>query len=425
MSWTDIDEKLTDASFFAGPHFHDLFTHLRHHDPVRWTDSKSYRQPFWSLSRYEDCLRLLEEPELFSNQLGPHLPPSGRELTAEERYAMGFDVQLVTADPPFHMAKRRPFNKYFSVPWVSKWDAQCEEIVDDILSAIAPNGRAELVEDIAAQLPVNLFLSLMGIPREDWQTLRDITLTMLHAQDPEHNEGVDASTVEVNAFAKLYEYLEAHTASRRGKPQEDFASLIANIEVDGELLHPRDAAWMSFSVVAGGLETTRNAVAIGMMELMKRPEQSRLIPGNIEVMKSATEEIIRWVTPSKNRLRMAMADCEVGGKKIRKGDWVVGWVVSANRDESVFERAHEFDILRKPNKHLGFGDGEHLCLGRNVARLEIQILLDRVFAALPDITAAGEAEWVASTNTAGLKRMPVQFTPRDPDEVRRTPRKPA
>lgn len=422
MKWTDIDEKLTDPAFFAGPHYNELFTHLRQVEPVRWTDSPSYNQPFWSLTKYHDCLRLLEEPELFSNQLGPHLPPSGRPLTQQERLAMGFDVQLVTSDPPFHMTKRRPFNKYFSVPWVSKWDAQCEQIVDDILSAIAPDGKAELVEDIAAQLPVNLFLSLMGIPREDWHKLREITLTMLHAQDPEHNAGKDASAVEVSAFRELYEYLEAHTVSRRGNPREDFASLIANIEVEGKLLDPREAAWMSFSVVAGGLETTRNAVAIGMMELMARPDQSRLIPGNPEVMKSATEEIIRWVTPSKNRLRMAMADTDIGGKQIRKGDWVVGWVASANRDEAVFERPQEFNILRKSNKHLGFGEGEHLCLGRNVARLEIQILLDRIFAAFPDITAAGKAEWVASTNTAGLKRLPVQFTPRDPAEVRRTTR---
>ncbi|WEK41473.1 MAG: cytochrome P450 [Candidatus Brevundimonas colombiensis] len=420
MIWTDIDNKLTNAAFFAGPGYHDLFTHLRAAEPVRWTDSANYGRPFWSVTKYADCLRLLEEPELFSNQLGPHLPPSGRELTAEERYAMGFDVQLVAQDPPIHMQKRRPFNKYFSVPWVSKWDQQCEEIVDDILANIAEKGEAELVEDIAAQLPVNLFLSLMGIPKSDWRHLRDITVTMLHAQDPEHNAGKDASAVEVSAFAQLYDYLAAHTSSRRGKKTEDFASLIANIEVDGKLLDPRDAAWMSFSVVAGGLETTRNAVAIGMMELMARPEQSRLIPGNAAVAKSATEEIIRWVTPSKNRLRMAMADCQIGDKSIKKGDWVVGWVVSANRDEDVFPDGQVFDIHRTPNRHLGFGDGEHLCLGRNVARLEIQILLDRIFGAFPDIHAAGEAEWVASTNTAGLKRLPVRFTPRNPAEVRTT-----
>lgn len=418
-SWTDIDDKLTDPKFFAGTEYHDLFTYLRKEQPVRWTDSSRYKRPFWSVTRYADCLRLLDEPELFSNQLGPHLPPSGRPMTPEERYAMGMDVQLVAQDPPVHQQMRRPFNKYFSVPWVSKWDDQCHDIVDDILARIAPTGKADLVEDIAAQLPVNLFLSLMGIPREDWQRLRDITLTLLHAQDPEHNAGKDPSTVEVNAFKDLYDYLEAHTMSRRGQQREDFASLIANIEVEGKYLDAREAAWMSFAVVAGGLETTRNAVAVGIMELMKRPEQSRLIPGNLDVCKSATEEIIRWVTPSKNRLRLAMADTEIGGQKIKQGDWVVGWVVSGNRDEEIYPDGQEFNILRANNKHLGFGDGEHLCLGRNVARLEIQILLDRVFSAFPDIRAAGEPEWVASTNTAGLKRLAVEFTPRSIEQVTR------
>lgn len=417
-TWTDIDQQLTDPAFFAGPGYHDLFTYLRANDPVRWTDSASYKRPFWSITRYEDCLRLLHEPELFSNQLGPHLPPSGRPLSDEERRSMGFDVQLVGMDPPVHFEKRQPFNKYFSVPWVAKWHRQCNEIVDDILAKIAPQGTAELVEDIAAQLPVNLFLSLLGIPEEDWQEVRDITLTMMHAQDPEHNKGDDPSAVEVKAFARLYDYVQKHTMLRRGNPTDDFASLIANIEVNGHLLSEREAGAMSFSVVAGGLETTRNAVAIGMMELINRPDQSLRIPGNLALAKSATEEILRWVTPSKNRLRLAMADTEMGGHQIKKGDWVVGWVVSGNRDETAFESPQVFDIDRTPNNHLAFGLGEHLCLGRNIARLEIQILLDRVFSAFPDLTVDGDAEWVASTNTAGLKRLPIRFGAKAPETVR-------
>ena len=417
IDWDDVDAKLTDPTFFAGPHFHELFTLLRKEDPVHLTKG-NYARPYWSVTKYEDCLRLLEEPELFSSSAGTHLPPEGRDLTEEERYKMGYDVQLVVSDPPVHAERRRPFNKHFSIPAVAKLRGECERIVDKIIADIAPRGEADLVADIAALLPVNLFLSMMGIPREDWDKVRSITIRMLHAQDPEFLGDENPTDVTVNAFDALYQYIYQHTMSRRGKPTDDFASLIANMEYKGKLIDEREAAWMAFSVVAGGLETTRNAAAIGFMELMARPDQAKLIrEGGDDVAKSAVEEIIRWVTPSKNRLRVAMDDVELGGKKIKKGDWVVGWIVSANRDEDVFENPQEFNILRSPNKHLGFGDGEHICLGRNVARLELRILLQKVLRAFPDLEPAGEAEWVASDNTTGLKRLPVKFTPRDPQTV--------
>jgi len=417
VDWNDVDAKLTDPAFFAGPHFHELFTMLRREDPVHWTTG-SYSRGYWSVTRYEDCLRLLDEPDLFSNAAGTHLPPEGRDLTAEERYKLGYDVQLVVADPPAHLRKRRPFNKHFSVPAVARMHDACDAIVDDIIARIGPTGHADLVEDIAAQLPVNLFLSMMGVPTDDWAKLRKITLTMLHPQDPEFlADGMDPTRAVVEASAALYDYVSAHTMSRRAQPTGDFASLIANIEVEGRPLDERDAGWMAFSVVAGGLETTRNAAAIGIMELMARPEQARLLHDDPSVARSAVEEIIRWVTPSKNRLRVATADTELGGRQIRKGDWIVGWIVSANRDEDVFDDPQRFDILRSPNKHLGFGDGEHICLGRNVARLELQVLLQKIFAAFPDLAPAGDAEWVASDNTTGLKRLPVRFTPRVPARV--------
>ncbi|MFV2178561.1 cytochrome P450 [Actinomadura sp. LOL_016] len=412
--WDDVDTKLTDPAFFAGPHFHELFTMLRREDPVHWTHRGAYSRGYWSLTRYEDCLALLDDPVLFSSSLGTHLPPEGRDLTEEERYKMGYDVQLVVSDPPVHSGKRRPFNKHFSVPAVARMHDACDEIVDQIIAGIAPKGEADVVEDIAAQLPVNLFLTMMGVPREDWDHLRKITLTMLHPQDPEFlEEGADPTQAVLRSSAALYDYAAQLTGSRRGAATDDFTSLIANMKVGGEPLDERDAGWMTFSVIAGGLETTRNAAAIGIMELMRRPEQARLVAADPAVAKSAVEEIIRWVTPSKNRLRLATADTEIRGQKIRKGDWVVGWIVSANRDEAAFDDPQTFDVQRTPNKHLGFGDGEHLCLGRNVARLELQVLIQKLFTALPDLQPAGEAEWVASDNTTGLKRLPVRFAPRD------------
>ena len=407
--FTDIDNQLTNPAFFAGEHFHEVFKILRKEDPVHWTTG-SYGRGYWSVTRYDDLLEMLDDPITYSSSAGTHLPPDARDLTEEERYKLGYDVQLVVADPPVHGQKRRPMNKHFSVPAVARFHGDCDQIVEEILDRCQELGEVDVVDDIAALLPVNLFLNLMGVPREDWDYLRKITLRMLHPQDAEYlEEGQDPTQAIIEASAALYDYAHKHTMARRGHPTDDFASLIANMTVEGGgLLDERDAAWMSFSVIAGGLETTRNAAAIGIMELIRRPEQAALLSDD-KIAKSAVEEILRWVTPSKNRLRVATKDTVLGGREIKKGDWLVGWGVSANRDESVFERADQFDVTRFPNKHLAFGDGEHMCLGRNVARLELLVLIQRLFARFPNMEILGEPDWVASDNTTGLKRLRVRM----------------
>lgn len=407
----DLDAKLVDPAFFAGTKFHAVLKQMRHEDPVHWTDAPSFQRGFWSVTRYEDNLRLLQEPENFSNAAGTHLPPLGRSLTEEERYAMGYDVQLVVSDPPYHQQLRRPFNPHFSVPAVAKLHEDCESIVDDIIDEISERGTADGVKDIAALLPVRLFLNMMAVPKEDWDYVRSVTLKMLHPEDPVFGvpDAEDFNAVIASAMGEMYDYISKHVLARRGDPTDDFASLIANKDYRGELLSEREAGWMGFSVVAGGLETTRNAAAIAIMELIRRPEQAALLQDDA-VAKKAVEEIIRWVTPSKNRLRVANRDLELGGKQIKEGDWIVGWIVSANRDEEVFgPTADDFDITRDPNPHLGFGDGEHMCLGRNVARLELRILLQRLFARLPDMRLTAEPNWVHSTNTTGLSDLPIEF----------------
>ncbi|WP_415853226.1 cytochrome P450 [Sinomonas sp. G460-2] len=412
----DIDAKLVDPKFFAGTEFHAVLKQLREEDPVHWTDAPGYSRGFWTLTRYEDCLRLLQEPENFSSAAGTHIPPNGRDLTEEERYKMGYDVNLVVLDPPKHQALRAPFNPHFSVPAVAKFHQDCDRIVDEILDEISGDGRAEGVTQIAALLPVRLFLSLMDVPREDWQKVRGITLRMLHPDDPRWGDpnATDYNAMIADAMGELNDYMSHHVLARRGKSGGDFATLIANKDYRGKLLSEREAGNMGFTVVAGGLETTRNAAAIAIMELAKRPEQAALLQDD-KAAKTAVEEIIRWVTPSKNRLRVATRDLEIGGRQIKQGDWVVGWVVSANRDETVFgPSATEFDITRNPNPHLGFGDGEHICLGRNVARLELRVLLQKLFARFPDLHLAGEPEWVHSTNTTGLTSLPLAFEPRVP-----------
>jgi cholest-4-en-3-one 26-monooxygenase len=412
--WTEVDNQLVNAKFYTGTGFHDVMRRLRHEDPVHWTKPDNTERGFWSVTRYEDCLRMFDEPEHFSNRAGTHLQPDIRELSDEERYKMGYDVQLVTMDPPEHAQLRRAINPHFSMPSVNRLHAECARIVDQLIAGIAPLGRADAVDDLCALLPVRLFLTMMGIPESDWERVRTIALS---ARQPETAkfaaEKLDQTGVIAESFSQLYDYVAAHMESRRGKPGDDFASLLANLKYHGEELGERETGWLGFSVVAGGLETTRNAAAIGILELIRRPEQAALLQDD-KVAATAVEEVLRWSNPSKNKLRIAIDDIEVGGKHIKKGDWVVAWIVSANRDETVFENPSKFNILRDPNPHLSLGRGEHHCLGRNIARLELRVLLQRLFATLPDLQVDGDFRWVASTNSTGLWNLPITFEPRTP-----------
>jgi cholest-4-en-3-one 26-monooxygenase len=354
---------------------------------------------------------VLEDPVLFSSTGGTNMPIDGRELSPEDRIALGYDVQIAAIDPPVHGVKRRPFNKHFTVPAAERLRETIAAIVEDILVKLSAKDELDLVSDIAAPLPQHLFLAMLGVPQKDWEYLRNLANARRSAQDQAVRDGSDAKTTHLSHSQELYRYVEQHTMKRRGAAEDDFASLIANMEVGGSLLGRRDAGWMTFALVAGGLETTRNAAAVGIAELMRRPRDAAAIH-DPQIAKTAVEEVLRWATPTKNKLRVATRDTEIRGRKIAKGDWVVPWLSSANRDPDVFEDPDNFDIYRDPNPHLTFGFGEHHCLGRNIARLELQLLLPMLFAAFPNLAPAGPIEWAASDFTTEIKRLPLQLNRR-------------
>jgi cholest-4-en-3-one 26-monooxygenase len=407
----DIDQSLTTPGFFAGLGFHSLFDYLRAEDPVHWTVG-NYQRGFWSLSKYADCVTIMSDATLFSNLAGPHLPPSGRALTPDEEYKFGTNAHILMSDPPEHGRRRRPMNKYFSMPVVTPMRPLFEEIVTEILDAAEAKNDIDLVIDVADQLPVKVILRLLGVLEEDWAALQNMVARALHAQDPEYKEAEnDEMSARITYIDHVYQYVADLIRARRITPADDYATILAQLRDGDELFTEHEAAFMAVGFVLGGLEGTRNAASVGLMELMAHPEQAQSVVESADLARSAVEEVLRWTTPSKNRLRVATADTEIGGKHIAKGDWVVGWITSANRDEDVFERPTVFDIARSPNRHLSFGHGPHACIGRAMARLELEIVFAEFFRRFPGVTALGEPEWLATDNATGLKRYPVRLDP--------------
>ncbi len=197
--------------------------------------------------------------------------------------------------------------------------------------------------------------------------------------------------------------------SRRGKEGGDFLTLIANASVLGRPLTPEQVGYNVWNFVIGGLDTTRNAIAGGMLALIQNPEQIQRLREDQSLMPAAVEEILRWTSPITHSLRVAVKDTEIAGRKIAAGDWVVVWNISANRDEAAFNNPDVFDVGRKPNDHFAFAYGEHFCIGAHLARLEIRVILEEQIARMPDPELDGEVERVKSVVLAGIKRLPIKF----------------
>jgi cytochrome P450 len=196
---------------------------------------------------------------------------------------------------------------------------------------------------------------------------------------------------------------------RRGGHGEDLLSVLGNATINGRLLTDSELAHNGLLYVAGGLETTRNAISAGLLALLEHPAQSDLLLEHPEIMPTATEEILRWASPVSQLARVAIKDIPMGGKQIRAGDRLALWFASANRDEAIFDNPFRFDLRRAPNEHLAFSKGEHFCAGAHLARLELRLTLQALLPQIKEMELAGKVERLRSNSIAGIKHMPVRF----------------
>lgn len=412
--WTAIDNKLLDPNWYTTDEYHAVFKTMRDEDPVHWTQDDRYGKHYWSLTRYEDIKAYLQNDRRFSSRWDTRVPRSPVRRTPEERHRQGFDVNVSSTDNPVHDLYRRPINKHFSIPAIARLGADIDSIVDEIIADVAGRGACDLVDDIAAELPIKVILRLLGVPEEDWPMLVEASWQWLAAADPRFIIDNDQVKTSLHGQKRLLDYCADLALERRRNPQDDFATVIGNVEMDGDRLSIHEMKTWFITMIGGGLETTRNAASVGIWLLLKNPEQRALLLADPSLINSTVEEILRWATPAKNRLRIANEDIELHGKTIRAGDWVVGFLASANKDEREFQDPYTFDIQRGPNRHLSLGEGIHLCLGRALARLELATLIPKVLRAFPDLEIAGEPKWIADTSVTGFTTLPVTYTPHIP-----------
>jgi cholest-4-en-3-one 26-monooxygenase len=299
------------------------------------------------------------------------------------------------------------------MPAISKMQEHISASIDKVLDRAAEQGHCDVVEDLALGVPTNVVFTWLGVPQEDWPELHEAVWQYSAAADPRFTIDGDEILTANTGQRRILDYCEGLAKARLKQPRDDFMTVIVNLEIDGEKMSMHEIISWFFFLISGALETTRNTISSGFWLLLNHPEQREKLVGDPALVKGAVEEILRWASPSRNRLRIASRDVEFGGRDIHAGDWVVAFLTSANRDERVFDDPHTFDITRTPNRHLALGEGIHLCLGRNLARLEVGTVLSKFFTRFDNVELSGSAVKLPDALGNGFASLPVSFSPRE------------
>lgn len=415
-----LDEiNLNDEMLFENGLSHEAFRILRREDPISWTPPTEELVGHWNFVRYEDVLTVSRHPEVFSSEKGivEFYPIDEAQLTAA---ATGNGKMLITMDPPRHVKLRRLVNKGFTPRAVAAMEPHIREITNTILDGVAKKGQADFVIDVACQIPLAVICGMMGLEQKDWPLMFQLTNKVLGAGDPEYQTDVPEDQRGTEEAAELtgnmgtmqmFGFFAQQLQDRRVNRRDDLISLLCESDLDGEALSDEDILWFCFLLILAGNETTRNAMSGGLLAFFDNPGERARLAADPSLIDTAVEEVVRYVSPVVHMARVALSDYEVGGQKIAKGERVVMWYPSVNRDEKVFPDGDVFNITRSPNDHLAFGIGEHFCLGAGFARLELKILFQELFRRFPDIQQDGPAERLRSTFIGGIKHLPVRYTP--------------
>ncbi|MDT5273648.1 MAG: hypothetical protein QOG95_580 [Mycobacterium sp.] len=407
---SEID--FTDLDNFASGFPHELFAVHRRDAPVYWhrpTERTPDGEGFWSVATYAETLAVLKDPVTFSSVTGGDRPFGGTLL--QDLSIAGQVLNMM--DDPRHSQIRRLVSSGLTPRMISSVEDDLRARTRRLLDAVLPGEPFDFLVDIAAELPMQVICILLGVPEAERHWL-------FEAIEPQFDFGGSrtASLAQLSAEeagSRMYTYGQELIASKRAAPTDDMLSVVANAKPDdlgGEAAPAMSdlELYLFFSLLfSAGAETTRNAVGGGLLALAEHPEQLRTLREDLGELPTAVEEMVRWASPSPSKRRTATRPVMLGGQSIEAGQKVQIWEGSANRDASVFDRADEFDITRKPNPHLGFGQGVHYCLGANLARLELRVLFEELLSRFRAVRVVRDVEWTRSNRHTGIRHLVVEL----------------
>jgi cytochrome P450 len=412
---------LTDLDMWVrGVPYHE-FARLRREAPVAWFPDQG--SGFWSVHRYADIVAASRDVATFSSSRGV----SFEEPTDED---MAARRTIIDTDPPEHTKLRKIVSGTFSQRAIAVYEHFITELTEQVLDRLPASGPFDFVDAVAKEVPIRVLAQVMGLPSpemsRDLDLFIDLGDRLIANTDPDITDVVwgrdDTDAYRRFPFRSPYgkqlwdlgrQVVHDRLAQLDGpEPGDDLLSRLLRAEVDGDRLSETDLDNFFSILVVAGNETTRIAIAQGVLAFGQDPEQWDRLRADPALLDSGTDEVIRWSCPTHFMRRTAAADTELGGAAIRAGDKVILWYVSGNRDEAEFDRPDAFDVGRSPNRHLSFGrGGPHLCLGVHLARLEVKVMLAALARRVSRFELAGEPRRIRSNFTNGLKTLPVRVFP--------------
>ncbi|MDG2050218.1 MAG: cytochrome P450 [Myxococcota bacterium] len=319
---------------------------------------------------------------------------------------------MINLDDPEHKHHRNLVNRGFTPKRLLEHEIKIRRICNQLIDSVCERGECEFVREIAAPLPLIMIGDMLGMPEEDFETLLNWSETMLRATDANASNEIRAAAGQ--AGLEWFQYAMKTMVDRRSKPTGDLVSELVYGKIDGVGLTDEQIAHETLLILVGGDETTRHVITEGMLALIEYPEERAQLLARPDLLPSAIEEMLRWVSPIKNMNRTVTQDTILRGQRLKEGDRLLLLYQSGNRDELVFDQPDQFQIGRSPNHHVAFGGyGSHHCLGASLARLELKILFEELMRRLPDISLQSDAPLPRreSNFIVGIERMPVRFSP--------------
>ena len=401
-----LDEiDVSDVELFATDTIWGYFERLRKEAPVHYCADSEFG-PYWSVTKFDDIVQVEKNPEIFSSV--PNITIVDRPPDAVAQNA-GF----ITMDGPRHDAHRKVVQPVSSPRNLKHLEPLVRERVEQILDGLPVGETFDWVDRVSIELTTGMLATMFDFP---WEERRTLT---------RWSDMITASPVQLAAMGKtqddrratLLECLDVFTKlwdERKGKKREnlDFVTALANSEATQDL-DPVTYLGTLILLIVGGNDTTRNSISGGVLALNENPAEYDKLRADPSLIPSMVDEIIRWQTPLAHMRRTATCDTELGGKQIKKGEKVVMWYVSANRDESVIERANEFLIDRANSKqHLSFGWGVHFCMGSRIAEMQVRVLWEEIMKRFHSVEVVGEPVRVPSCFVKGFLELPVRVHPR-------------
>lgn len=401
---------LTDLDNFANGFPHELFAIHRREAPVFWHEPTEHTpggEGFWSVATHAETIAVLRDPKTYSSETGGGRPYGGTLI--QDLPLAGQILNMM--DDPRHARIRALVSSGLTSRMIRRVEDDARGRARALLDAVQDGVPFDFLLEVAAELPMQMICLLLGVPEEERHWIFEAVEPIFDFKGARKSFEPDLDAAE--GMRRMAAYGTALIETKRKEPADDMLSIVVHArldDVDPPQLTGEELYGFFSLLFSAGAETTRNAIAGGLLALIERPEQLRRLREDPSLIPVAIEEIVRWTTPSPSKRRTATRAARLRDAEIAPGDKVVFWEGSANRDEQVFERPMEFDITRHPNPHVGFGHGLHYCLGANLARLEIRVMLEELLPRFEGYRLVEPVEWTRSNRHTGIRHMMLELT---------------